>query len=71
MSTKEKQNSPTSQDFDSIEYPDNEKEVSNLIKKFYRSNIPLEIVGSGSKSKIGKKNSKCKNYKFIKVKRNN
>ena len=54
MFTEEKQNFPTSQDFDSIEYPQSEKEVSNLIKKFYKSNIPLELIGSGSKRKIGK-----------------
>ena len=54
MSTEEKQNSPTSQDFDSIEYPQSEKEVSNLIKKFYKSNMPIELVGSGSKRKIGR-----------------
>jgi len=54
MFTEEKQNFPTSQDFDSIEYPQNEKEVSNLIKKFYKSNIPIELIGSGSKRKIGR-----------------
>ena len=54
MSTEEKQNSPTFQDSDSIKYPQNEKEVSNFIKKFYKSGIPIEIVGSGSKRKIGK-----------------
>ena len=54
MSIKEKQNSPTYQGFESIEYPENEKEVSNLIKKFYKSNIPVELVGSGSKRKIGR-----------------
>ena len=54
MSTKEKQNFPIYQDSDSIKYPQNEKEVSSLIKKFYKSNIPVELVGSGSKKKIGK-----------------
>ena len=54
MSTKEKQNFPTYQDSDSIKYPQNEKEVSSLIKKFYKSNIPVELVGTGSKKKIGK-----------------
>ena len=49
MSTEEKQNSQTFQDSSSIEYPQSEKEVSNLIKKFYRSNTPLELVGSSSK----------------------
>ena len=54
MSIKEKQNFPIYQDSDSIKYPQNEKEVSSLIKKFYKSNIPIELVGSGSKKKIGR-----------------
>ena len=54
MSIKETQNFPTSQDSDSLEYPQNEQEVENLIKKFYKSNIPIELIGSGSKRKIGK-----------------
>jgi len=54
MSIKEKQNFPIYQDSDSIKYPQNEKEVSSLIKKSYKSNIPVELVGSGSKKKIGK-----------------
>jgi glycolate oxidase FAD binding subunit len=37
-----------------VKYPQNEREVSNLIKKFYKSNIPIELVGSGSKKKMGK-----------------
>ena len=54
MSIEEKQDFLTSQDSDSIEYPKNEKEVSSFIKKFYKSNIPIELIGSGSKRKIGK-----------------
>jgi len=54
MSTKEKQNSLTFQDFDSVLYPENEMEVSHYIKKFYKSNLPIELIGSGSKKKIGK-----------------
>jgi len=54
MSIEEKQNFPTYQDSNSLEYPQNEKEVSNLIKKFYKSNIPLELIGTGTKRKIGK-----------------
>ena len=49
----EKQNFLTSQDSNLL-YPENEKEVSEIIKKFYKSNIPLEIIGSGSKRKIGR-----------------
>ena len=54
MSIEEKQNFPTYQDSNSVEYPQNEKEVSNFIKKFYKSGIPVELIGSGSKRKIGK-----------------
>jgi len=55
MSTEEKQNFPIYQDFESAEYPQNEKEVSSFIKKFYKSNTPIELVGSGSKKTIGKR----------------
>ena len=54
MSIEEKQNSPIFQDSNSVEYPGSEREVSNFIKKFYKSNIPVELVSSGSKKKIGK-----------------
>ena len=54
MSIEEKQNFPTYQDSDSIKYPQNEKEVSQFIKKFYKSNTSIELIGSGSKKKIGK-----------------
>ena len=54
MSIEEKRNIPTSLDSNPIEYPHTEKEVSNFIKKFYKSNLPIELVGSGSKRKIGK-----------------
>ena len=54
MSIEEKQNFPTYQDSDSIEYPQSEKEVSQFIKKFYKSGQPIELFGSGSKRKIGK-----------------
>ena len=54
MSVEEKQNFPTYQDSDSIECPHNEREVATLIKKFYKSNIPVELVGLRSKRTIGK-----------------
>ena len=51
MSIEEKQNFPIYQDSDSVEYPQTEKEVSNFIKKLYKSNISTELIGSGSKKK--------------------
>ena len=67
MSIEEKQNFPTYQDSDSIEYPQNEKEVSSFIKKFYKSNIPIEVIGSGSKRKIGKPLQCAKTINFSKL----
>jgi len=55
MSIEEKQNFPTYLDSEKIEYPKNEREVSNYIKKNYKSNIPIELVGLGSKRKMGRK----------------
>jgi len=49
----EKQNSLISQD-SNIVFPEKEAEVADIIKKSYKSNIPIEIIGSGSKVKIGK-----------------
>ena len=54
MSIEEKQNFQTYQDSDSVKYPQNEKEVSHFIKKFYKLNVTIELIGSGSKKKIGK-----------------
>ena len=53
MFTKEKQNSLTSQD-SNVLLPITEKEVADIIKKSYKSNAPIEIVGSNSKRQIGK-----------------
>ena len=58
MSIEEKQNFPIYQDSNSIEYPLNEKELSNLIKKFYKSAITIELIGLGSKRKMGR-NLQC------------
>jgi len=54
MSIEEKQNSPTYLDSKNTEYPQNEREVSNYIKKNYKSNTPVELIGSGSKRKMGR-----------------
>ena len=70
MSTEEKQNFQTFQDSSSTVYPKEEKEVSELIKQYYKSNIPIEIIGSGSKKKNRKTTSVFKNLKLIKFKWN-
>ena len=54
MSIEEKQNFPVYQDSNFSEYPENEKKVAKIIKQLYRANIPVELIGSGSKRNIGK-----------------
>ena len=55
-----KKNSPTFQDFDStILKPSNEEQVQQIIRYCYKNNLPIEIVGTGSKKEIGK-NLQCK-----------
>ena len=55
MFIEEKKNFQTSQDSKDTFFPKSELEISNIIKNFGEKNIPLEIVGSGSKKFIGKK----------------
>ena len=64
MSIEEKQNFPTYQGSDVIEYPKDESKVSTLVKQFYKSNTPVEIIGSGSKRKIGKPINCAKTINF-------
>ncbi|OUX40601.1 MAG: 2-hydroxy-acid oxidase, partial [Proteobacteria bacterium TMED261] len=66
MFMEEKQSSQISQD-SNVLYPTNEKEVAGFIKKFYKSNIPLEIIGSGSKRGIGKPLQCGKTLNFSKL----
>mgnify|MGYP001179905805 CR=1 FL=1 len=56
MSIKENQNFQTSQDFKdvSIFKPSSEKDISEFVRFCNQKNIPVEIKGSGSKSKIGR-----------------
>ncbi len=62
MSTGERQNFQTSQDFSSSTLkPNNEKEISEIIKECYKKNIPLEILGLGTKKNIGR------NFQFEKT----
>jgi glycolate oxidase FAD binding subunit len=44
-----------SQDFNDILKPNNEEEVSLIVKDLYKKNLPTEIIGSNSKNFIGNK----------------
>ena len=55
MSTEEKKNSQISQDSDNFYYPEDEQQLSEVVKELYKKNLPTEIVGTGTKSFIGNK----------------
>jgi glycolate oxidase FAD binding subunit len=62
MSTKMKINSQIFQDSNNTYFPKTEEEVSNLIKEFYKKNLPTEIVGTNTKSFIGNKTQASKKF---------
>ena len=50
------QNSQTSLDFNSeVLKPENENELQQIIKYCYKKDLPIEIVGAGTKNNIGRK----------------
>ena len=55
MSTEMEKNFQISQDFNDILKPNNEEEVSLIVKDLYKKNLPTEIIGSNSKNFIGNK----------------
>ena len=62
MSTEERQNFQIFQGFNnSVLKPNKEEEISQIIKECYKKNIPLEILGLGSKKNIGR------NFQFEKT----
>ena len=67
MSTKEKKNSQIFQDSDNFYHPEDEKQLSEVVKKLYKKNLPTEIVGTGSKSFIGNKIQSANKLKLSKL----
>ena len=67
MSTEEKKNSQISQDSDNFYYPEDEQQLSEVVKELYKKNLPTEIVGTGSKSFIGNKIQSANKLKLSKL----
>ena len=55
MSIEVKKNSQIFPDSNNTYYPEDELQVSSLVKELYKKNIPTELIGTGSKSFIGNK----------------
>ena len=67
MSTEEKRNSQIFQDSNNIYYPEDEAQVSNVVKELYKKNLPTELIGTGSKSFIGNKIQSAKKLSISKL----
>jgi glycolate oxidase FAD binding subunit len=67
MSTEEKKNSQIFQDSNNIYYPEDEAQVSNVVKELYKKNLPTELIGTGSKSFIGNKIQSAKKLSLSKL----
>jgi glycolate oxidase FAD binding subunit len=67
MSTEEKRNSQIFQDSNNIYYPEDEAQVSNVVKELYKKNLPTELIGTGSKSFIGNKIQSAKKLSLSKL----
>jgi len=50
-----RKNSQIFQDSNKTYYPEDETEVSSVVKELYKKNLPTELIGTGSKSFIGNK----------------
>ena len=55
MFTEAKKNSQIFQDSNKTYYPEDELQVSNIVKDLYKKNSPIELVGTNTKNFIGNK----------------
>ena len=63
MSIEERKNSQIFQDSSNTFYPENETQVSSIVKELFKTNQPTELIGLGSKSFIGNKFNQQRNYR--------
>ena len=67
MSTETKKNFQIFQDSNNTYYPEDESQVSNVVKEFYKKNQPTELVGRGTKNFIGNKIQAAKKLSLSKL----
>ena len=67
MSTEEKKNFQIFQDSNNTYYPEDEVQVSNVVKELYKKNLPTELIGTGSKNFIGNKIQSAKKISISKL----
>ena len=67
MSTEMKKNSQIFQDSNNTYYPEDEIQVSDVVKELYKKNLPAELIGRGTKSFIGNKIQSAKKLSLSKI----
>jgi glycolate oxidase FAD binding subunit len=67
MSIEMKKNSQIFQDFNNIYYPEDELQVSDIVKELYKKNQPTELIGTGTKNFIGNKIQSAKKLSLSKI----
>ena len=67
MSTEMKKNSQIFQDSNNTYYPEDELQVSSIVKELYKKNQPTELIGTNSKSFIGNKIQSAKKLSLSKL----
>jgi len=67
MSIEMKKNSQIFQDSNSTYYPEDELQVSDIVKELYKRNQPIELIGTGTKNFIGNKIQSAKKLSLSKL----
>ena len=67
MSTEMKKNSQIFQDSNNTYYPEDEVQVSDVVKELYKKNQPTELIGTGTKNFIGNKIQSAKKLSLSKL----
>ena len=67
MSTEMKKNSQIFQDSNNTYYPEDELQVSDIVKELYKKNQPTELIGTGTKNFIGNKIQASKKLSLSKL----
>jgi len=67
MSTEMKKNSQIFQDSNNTYYPEDEIQVSDIVKELYKKNQPTELIGTGTKNFIGNKIQASKKLSLSKL----
>ena len=67
MSIEMKKNSQIFQDSNNTYYPEDELQVSDVVKELYKKNQPTELIGTGTKNFIGNKIQSAKKLSLSKL----